>query len=347
MGLFSDQLHPVLVEDFKSLRNGFDLESLRESRWLITGATGFVPAYLVSFLCWLNEQESLGMHLRLWVRSEGKAETLFPSLDFVQIESPDWDDPEKWKIPPADFVVHAASPATPACQADPAGIVVCNVTATKELLKDQNPDQLRGFLFFSSSEIYGDTGGDMYPDETDLGSLDPGSPRSIYPMAKKSGEGICRDAAIERGLPTRIARIFHTYGPGMDLQNDGRVFADFVGNAVRAEAIVLKSDGSGRRAFCYLGDTVRALLNILLKGGKGSCYNVGNPDAILSVNELADLIVGLVPGGKLRKVVNDQRSEQSASADVFPEIRRLRELDWQPLVRPIDGFRRTLAYYLQ
>ena len=114
MGEISNQLHPVLVEDYQRLRNALDVGALRGTQWLITGATGFVPAYLVKFLCWLNQEESLGMKLRLWVRSEEKARAMFPFPGFAHIEVPDWMDPEQWNIPAADYIIHAASPATPA-----------------------------------------------------------------------------------------------------------------------------------------------------------------------------------------------------------------------------------------
>jgi nucleoside-diphosphate-sugar epimerase len=223
---------------------------------------------------------------------------------------------------------------------------MCNVEATRALVDTADTKALRSLLFFSSSEVYGETGENAFPDEASLGDLDPQAQRSNYPLSKREGEAICREAGKDRGLPVRMARIFHTYGPGMDIERDGRVFADLVGNAVHGEHIVLKSDGSGKRAFSYLGDTTAALLMILLDGGKGEAYNVGNPDAILSVSELADLIIGLVPEKNLLKRVLGDASVQSASAGVFPNITKLRKLGWQPRVSPQDGFTRTLRYFL-
>jgi nucleoside-diphosphate-sugar epimerase len=131
----------------------------------------------------------------------------------------------------------------------------------------------------------------------------------------------------------------------MDLQRDGRVFADFVGNVVRGEDIVVKSDGSGRRAFCYLADTLEALLLILLGGGDGGCYNVGNAGAILSVGELADLLAGLAPQRGLKKILLGTRSPPSPAAEVFPNTARLEKLGWTPRTSAVDGFSRTLRSY--
>jgi dTDP-glucose 4,6-dehydratase len=351
MGSIADQLHPVLVEDFQCLRDELDPALLKGTRWLVTGATGFVPAYLVKFLCWLNERDSLGLQLDLWVRSARRAGDVFPWLGsegvWMHLSVPDWRNPSSWEVPPADYIIHAASPATPAaCAADPEAVRTCNIKATKVLLDMASRPSLKGFLFFSSSEVYGDTGPNAFPDESSLGNIDPRGERSVYPVSKRLGEALCREAAQNEGLPVRMARIFHTYGPGMNLESDGRVFADLIGNAVRGEDIILKSDGSGKRAFSYLGDTVSALMKILLHGGDGEAYNVGNPEAVLSVSELADLIISLVPEKNLKKQVSEEASAQSASAGVFPEITKLHNLDWQPRLSPQDGFARTLGYYL-
>ena len=64
----------------------------------------------------------------------------------------------------------------------------------------------------------------------------------------RMGENNCVSYHAQYGVKAKIVRPFHTYGPGMAL-DDGRVFADFVANAVKKENIVLKSDGSARRRF--------------------------------------------------------------------------------------------------
>ena len=169
--------------------------------------------------------------------------------------------------------------------------------------------------------------------------------RSVYPLAKRLGEALCHEAARSSGIPVRIARIFHTYGPGMDLQGDGRVFADFVGNAVRGEDIVLRSDGSAKRAFCYISDTIAACLRMLGCGELDLTCNVGNSDAVLSVQQLADLVIRLVPEKKLKRVVMDAGTAQSPSSAVFPDTGRLQSLGWAPRVPVEAGFARTIDSY--
>ena len=88
-------------------------------------------------------------------------------------------------------------------------------------------------------------------------------------------------------------------------------------------------------------------MRILFEGVPGEAYNVGNPDAILSVAGLADLIINLVPGKALRRELHPEAAPQSLSAEVFPQIEKLRNLGWQPRVNPQDGFRRTIEFHLQ
>jgi dTDP-glucose 4,6-dehydratase len=103
-------------------------------------------------------------------------------------------------------------------------------------------------------------------------------------------------------MPTYIVRPFHTYGPGLQ-ENDGRVFADFVFDIVRGQDIKMKSDGSARRAFCYVTDAIIGFFTVLLKGEIATPYNVANPAAELSVRNLADLLVSLFPEKCLRVMI--------------------------------------------
>jgi dTDP-glucose 4,6-dehydratase len=348
----SSSLHPVYREDFAALEKRLDLRALDKTRWLITGATGLIPAYLVRFLADLEERHQLGMKLVLWVRSAEKAQRLFPWLEAVPFadlhEQRPWEQPAEGHWPQATHVLHAASPATPrACVADLDGLFNCNVAGTLNLLRGLPRESLRGFLFLSSSEVYGTRAGEAFPMETDPpGALDPDSPRSAYPLAKLAGESICHAYRASEKLPVRIARVFHSYGPGMDLEGDGRIFADLVGNVVRGEALLLKSSGTAKRAFSYLADTVAGLLAILLHADAKPCYNVGHPEGILSMKELAELMHRLSGGASPVELQPGRRQHaESPAGHVFPNVTRLRELGWEPCILPEEGFARTLRAY--
>lgn len=336
----------VLREDFAEMADRLDLGSFRDSDWLILGATGMVPAYLAQFLAWVRIEAGIPLRLRLWVRSAEKAAARFSWLREVaaEVEAPDWSGSSAWRFPDAGYVVHAASPATPAaCVADPHGLLACNALLSQRLVSALSVASLRAILYLSSSEVYGQ-GGASFPSEATLGQIDPAAPRSLYPLAKRLGESLFFDAARTSGLPVRIARLFHTYGPGIDLAHDTRAFAAFLAMLVRGEPIRLSGDGRARRAYCYLADTTTALLTLMLHPGAPTVANVGNPAAILSIRELARLLNRLA-GREDVPVEAGSAEIQSQSGDVFPDVSRLEALGWRARTCPEDGFARTLRYH--
>ena len=146
---------------------------------------------------------------------------------------------------PIHFIVHAASQASPKYYGtDPVGTLSANVLGTYHLLNLAATHRVEAFLFFSSGEVYGQVAPERIPiRETDYGYLDPTDVRSCYGESKRMGETMCVAWAHQFGVPAKIVRPFHTYGPGMRL-DDGRVFADFVADIVHDRDIVLKSDGA-------------------------------------------------------------------------------------------------------
>ncbi len=348
------RLPSVVTEDLDRIceRVGSAMDRIADKRVLITGAGGTIASYLLHTLLHLQRRGRRAPEIVAVVRNPIAArrrflytvtERLDRKIHWVQ---QDLRQSDTWEGS-ADYYVHAASPASPrAFLADPLGTAAVNTSATDRLLARAAARGVEAFLFFSSSEVYGDMGpGEIFVSEDRTGVIDPLSPRSIYPESKRMGEAICAAWHRCNNLPTRIARIFHTYGPGIHLQ-DERVFADFTARALRNEEIVLRSDGRGRRAFCYLADTVAGLLTILLRGADGHAYNVGNRHGILSIRELADLVAGLAPEPDVRvRLDPDPDRPESASAAVFPDTAKLEQLGWKAEVAPRDGFARTLESF--
>jgi nucleoside-diphosphate-sugar epimerase len=162
------------------------------------------------------------------------------------------------------------------------------------------------------------------------------------------GENMCVAWHHQYGVPTKIVRPFHTYGPGMKL-DDGRVYADFVSNAVKGTDIEVKSDGLAKRSFCYIADATAGFWMVLLKGSNAEAYNVGNPDGNISILDLANLISGLDVEKKM-KVIFKQRSasESYLTSPVLitcPDISKIKTLGWNPITTIEDGFRKTIESY--
>jgi len=320
---------------------------------VVTGAAGLVASYLVEALLFRNAHHD-GPRIRVVaaVRDPDGARERFalyagrPDIDIVHHDA---RGPFSYRGT-VDYVVHAAGNATPSSFGlDPVGTYAPNVIGTHHLLERAKADCPRGVLFLSSGAVHGalpphspSPGEDVY------GVVDPLDARASYAESKRMGETICRSWWTQFGVPTRIARLSHTYGPGLR-RTDERSFAQFVFCAVDGRDITLNSDGSAIRPFCYLADATAALLLVLLSGKAGEAYIVGNPDASCSIRQLAELVAAMAP-----RAITVRQSAKLPSPSYLPnrdpahslDISKIRELGWRPTTTLHDGFKRTIETYL-
>ena len=230
-----------------------DWSLLNGANVLISGGSGLLGSYLVKSLLKLNLIHDLDIRVICLTRSHDSVKKRLssclenPSLDII---IHDIVKPLPDSFINAEYVIHAASQASPRFYGvDPVGTLKANTLGTAHLLDYCVRSKSRRFLFFSSGEVYGATQNPNSPiSELDYGYLDPINVRSCYGESKRIGETMCASWAHQFGLHTSVVRPFHTYGPGLDL-DDGRVFADFVKDVVLARNINLKSDGLAKRPF--------------------------------------------------------------------------------------------------
>jgi UDP-glucuronate decarboxylase len=341
----------IIEEDLAEITRGLDFEKLRGKTVLIAGAGGFLPAYMVETILHLNETKHCECQIVALVRNPEKAAKRFAHYkgrrDLVLIRGD--VSTIKNELPRADIIIHAASPASPkAYGVDPVGVMHANLLGMDNLLKLAWQWKTESFLYFSSGEVYGQLPVSAPPaKEIDYGYIDIGNVRSCYAESKRAAETLGVSYSIQHGVPCKIVRPFHTYGPGMAL-DDGRVFADFVSDVVNRRNIVMKSDGSAVRAFCYLADAIRAFFTVLFHGGPGQAYNVGNPQGALSILELSELLVGFFPGLSVERLPrsNDPSYLQSPILRNVPDISLISSLGWTPKYSPKEGFDRTIRSFL-
>jgi UDP-glucuronate decarboxylase len=346
------QRHGIVEEDLKRIVSSeLPWERFFGKTVLITGANGFVPAYMLETLLYLNDVSDAGIRVVAMVRNREKAMRRFAHLEgrqdlTVQVQ----DVRETYAGPrPMNFVIHAASQASPKFfGVDPVGTFEANVIGTQHMLRLAHEAGSEGFLFFSSGEVYGQPADNSVKvRESDYGYLDPLNVRSCYSEGKRAGETLCACWHAQYGVPAKIVRLSHTCGPGMEL-NDGRVFADFVADIVEGRDIVLKSDGSARRPFCYLADATLAFFRVLLLGTAGEAYNVGS-GMQCSVLELADTLCRLFPerGCRVVRRTRDVGDRYVASpVQGFElDLSKIRALGWEATTGIEEGFRRTVESY--
>ncbi|MBS1833469.1 MAG: NAD-dependent epimerase/dehydratase family protein [Acidobacteria bacterium] len=337
----------VLEEDLRTIAAAsLPWHLLRNRRLLITGANGFLPSYMVETALHLNERHNAGIEILALVRDRAKAERRFGGKRIHYIVQ-DVRDPYTGPRD-VDFIVHAASQASPKyLGSDPVGTFEANVFGTRHMLELAHTANAQSLLYFSSGEVYGSIDPARIPTvEHTYGELDPLNVRCSYGEAKRAGESLSICWWKQHGVPVKIVRPFHTYGPGMAL-DDGRIFADLVADVVARRNLKLNSDGLATRAFCYLADATIAFFKVLLEGENGQAYNVGSPNET-SIRNLAGILCGLYPerGLGVEYARRDDASTYipSTISRSCPDIGRLRALGWEPRTSIADGFARTIRW---
>lgn len=344
----------IIIEDMESIyARGYNWEQLEGKRVFVTGAYGMLASYVIFFLLYLKVVKDIQIDVIAQGRSEVKARRRFGDFFYVQgfsFTNIDIINDDFSHFSHIDYIVHAAGMANPQYYiTNPVEVIEPNAIGTYHMLQIAKKCETEGFLFFSTGDVYGKVRSHDRIDEATMGYMDPLDEHSCYGESKRLGETLCSAFFKEYGVRTVMARIGHTYGPTMDINNDPRVFSSFMEAAVKGDDIVLHSDGSARRPFCYISDATAAYMLLLLKGKGGEAYNVTNTDQFLSIWELAQIIAGL-PEGK-PKVLFKERSMQETylNNDLNQENKpiedKLKALGWKPEYDARSGFLRVYNYF--
>lgn len=286
----------VLNDDLNYIYNkiGANKNKFQDSTILITGCAGFLGYYMMHFLvayaAQLGIKKVIGLDNFLLNTPKWIAE--LSSKDVLEIKKFDIvsDNIENINgLDNVDFVIHMASIASPTFYRKyPVVTIDANIWGLRKLLDYYCNKDLRGFLFFSSSEIYGDPSPDFIPTpETYRGNVSTIGPRACYDESKRFGETLCEVFANQYAMPVGIARPFNNFGPGMRL-DDKRVPADFAKSTFENKDIAIFSDGYATRTFCYVADAVVGYFKILLNG-KFDIFNIGIESPEINILKFAEI----------------------------------------------------------
>lgn len=303
-------------------------------RALVTGGAGFLGSHLTDAL--------LGEGWRVVVVDNlltGRRVNLAhlgndPHFEFVEL-----DICEPFDLGKVDYVFHFASPASPVdysvhgiptLKAGSFGTFHALEVARKYGAK---------YLLSSTSECYGDPL--EHPQkETYWGHVNPIGPRSVYDEAKRFSEALTMAYRRYHKLDTRVARIFNTYGPRMQL-NDGRVIPNFMRQALRGEDLTVYGDGSQTRSFCYVSDEIDGFMR-LAKSDEHLPVNIGNPNEF-TILECAQRVLA-VTGSKSQ--IRYERLPQDDPKQRCPDISKAQQLlGWEPKIDLETGLKMSLEYF--
>ena len=363
-GQEAEDARAVVLADLEHICAGLrdEFTDMSGSRLLIVGGAGFLGHYLVqAAVHWNATSGQAPIDITVYDNYSRGVPTWLQSLEGtpnLSTEVFDITGPLPTDLGHVDYVIHAASIASPTYyRLHPIETMDANVNGLRSLLEyalqqKRAGTPLRGFLFYSTSEIYGDPTPEHIPTpETYRGNVSSTGPRACYDESKRYGETLCVNFARQHELPVTMARPFNNYGPGLKI-SDGRVISDFARDILAERDIVMLSPGTPTRTFCYVADAVVGYYKILVRGRPGEPYNIGTEAPEISIRELADRMVV-----QARETFGYQGSVVQGTSDDAdylvdnpnrrcPVITKARqELGYEPGIELDEGLRRALIWY--
>jgi len=330
---------------------------------LITGGAGFLGYYLVLAALHWNKTAGSASRIRVtvydnFVRGTPEWLTTLQIDPGLTVERRDLIQPLPANMGDFQYIIHAAGIASPIYYRKyPLQTIDANINGLRNLLdysvrQAERGKPVEGFLFYSSSEIYGDPAPEAIPTSEDYrGNVSCTGPRACYDESKRFGETICVTFARQYGVPVKMARPFNNYGPGLKI-TDGRVLPDFVRDVLNGRDIVMFSDGSPKRTFCYSADAITGYYKVLVKGHPGEAYNVGIERPEISIAELANKVIVIARElfGYSGQLVRHKNPESDYLVDNpnrrCPVIEKARShLGYDPSILVDEGLRRSLIWY--
>jgi dTDP-glucose 4,6-dehydratase len=307
-------------------------------RVLVTGGAGFIGSHLCRRL--LSEGCEVVTFDNLLT---GRMENIEPLLGHERFTFENYDVTNYLYVGgELDAILHFASPASPAdFERLPIQILKVGSLGTHKALGLAKAKRAR-FLLASTSECYGDPDVNPQP-ESYWGNVNPVGIRGVYDEAKRFAEAMTMAYHRHHAVDVRIARIFNTFGPRMQL-DDGRAIPNFFRQALRGEDVTVFGDGSQTRSFCYVDDLVEGIWRLL-----GAAYvgpvNLGNPNE-MSLRGMAERIIELTGSGS--RIVNRPLPPDDPKVR-RPDISLAGEVldGWEPRVPVEEGLARTRDYFAE
>jgi nucleoside-diphosphate-sugar epimerase len=323
---------------FNQLIKSIDFENFESAKVLISGGTGLIGGYLAAVLA-IGAQEQ-GVHLRGPITLTGSRSHHFLNnlldanlVKIISLRSISERPPHEHFT----HTFHAASPASPDSFSDLESLTFLNSGIIPQLMQVTS----KSFVFFSTGEVYG-TNAPKGVKESFQGQITQLSARVGYPNSKLKGEEFIRETYSRFECTSIIARLFHTFGPGIS-PNDTRTFSSFLYQALHAGEITMHSLGEQIRSFLHLSDTSKALILLSKNEASSTCetFNIGST-LPLSIGEFANLIATKTNS----KVTRNSQANFSLSPNqiLLPNTDRLEKLGWSQSVSIADTLDDTINW---
>lgn len=334
-----------LAETARALGN--DVHHFSASTVVLTGGCGFLGQRFQAFFSYINDQV-LEKPCRVIVVDNHVAGNPPGNCRRNGITLVEADVIKDLAVDlPIDYIIHAAGIASPFYYRKyPLETLEVATVGTKNVLHLAAEHHVKGVLFFSSSEIYGDPDTDHVPTpESYRGNVASLGPRACYDESKRLGETLCYIFHHMHGVKVKIVRPFNIYGPGL-AQTDYRVLANFASRILKNQPLRIYGCGRQTRTFCYVSDAIAGFIKTLLLGIPGEAYNIGNDHPEVTMLDLARLLEHVV--GRSLKVDLIEYPDSYPPDEPMrrcPDLTKARtQLDYHPAVALEEGLRQFVEW---
>lgn len=340
--------HIIVNEDVQMVIDDLQkhLHQLENKRILVVGGKGFLGTNFVKILVRINQILNNSLEIIVLdnlITAKYKKDFSDSNVKFLE-----QDISKKISLSgELHYIIHSASIASPPLYRKfPLETIDVNYQGTRNLLELAKDKKIESMLFLSSSEIYGNP--DVIPTpETYFGNVSCIGPRACYDESKRLAETVCVIYHQRFGVPVKIARPFNVYGPYLHL-NDGRIIPDFMKNALNSSEIIIHSDGTPTRSFCYVVDAMCGFFRLLLLAPSGTICNVGNSEEI-SVRKVAEIIKKTL--NKPLNIKVEKSSDPNYTVDNpqrrCPDLSKISEIvNYKPKIKFETGIERLYRWYL-
>ena len=319
-------------------------ERLQNKKMLVTGASGFLGAYIVYSLLECNREHQTNITVYALCRNEEKANIKFnEERDNARLkilfQNVCEEISDEYR---SDIIIHAASPANPyIIHQQPYEVIKANVIAYNNILEKAKKWNTEEIVLFSSSAVYGYSTPDCGADEHYRDSIDFTNDKDVYCLSKQMSEmmTVCFQKTYK--IPVKVIRPFVVYGPDDDLLSH-KGMIDFLNDCLSNRNIILKSKGDAVRTYVYVSDAIRAFFYILLKG-KSDAYNISS-DNVYSIRELAEIFCECNKNISIEYKIDNAEYLKNRSKVMIGKNEKLKELGWTEKVNMREGIMRMISW---
>jgi UDP-glucuronate decarboxylase len=346
-------MNHIVKEDIDVIVNNLrqEAQKLSGKTLLISGGSGFLGTYIIGVIAELNRsvlpQPCRVISIDNFIT--GSRQNFLGPVDDQNIIYREGDVTRPVEIDePVHFIIHAAGLASPVYyQKFPLETIETTIMGVKNLLElSRKQSDFKSFLFFSSSEIYGDPHPDFIPTSEDYrGNVSSTGPRACYDESKRLAETICVVYHQLYQTPVKLVRPFNVYGPGMKT-NDYRVVPNFIFKGLMGQALPVHDKGNQTRTFCYISDAITGFLKVFLSDKPGEVYNVGTDREEITMSELANRVSALLPQPvPVNLIAYPDSYPTDEPRRRCPNISKVRQLGYEPHIDLQTGLKRTIQWF--